>query len=151
MRRAILAALLAGFTMPAHAASDISVSLDEVQTLTFPRAVTVVNVGNPSIADITMIDSRHAFVLGKAYGSTNIIALNQNGETVYDTHIAVLGGSQATVTMQRGTERTTYNCTANHCEVSPQPGDGKASDAIAGQIAAHQDAARKAAGAPAGQ
>src|ERR1700722_16077864 len=144
MRRVILAAFLAGVTLPAHAASDISIALDEVQTLTFPRAVAVVNVGNPSIADITMIDSLHAFVLGKAYGSTNIIALNQNGETVYNTHVAVLGGSQATVTMQRGTERTTYNCTANHCEVSPQPGDGKTSDTIAGQINAHQDAARKA-------
>src|SRR5438105_4943115 len=65
MRRVLLAALLTGFpalfSAPAWA-DDISVSLDEVQTVSFPRPVTTVNVGNPAIADITMIDARHAFV-----------------------------------------------------------------------------------------
>jgi hypothetical protein len=144
MRRALLAVLLAGIALPAHA-GGITLAMDEVQTVTFPKAVATVNVGNPAIADITMIDSRHAFVLGKSYGSTNIIAVNQNGDAISNTRVAVLGGGQATVTLQRGTERTTYNCTANHCEVSPQPGDGKIADAILGQITNHQDAARKAA------
>lgn len=146
MRRVLVAALLAGLALPAQA-DTLTVSLDEVQTVTFPRPVSTVNVGNPAIADITMIDSRRAFILGKSYGSTNIIALGKNGEAVSNTHVSVLGRQQATVTLQRGTQRTTYNCTSNRCEVVPQPGDGKdAFDTANTQTNAHQDAATKAAG-----
>jgi hypothetical protein len=151
MRRALVTlafaglALPAGFCLPALA-ENISVALDEVQTVAFPRAPATVNVGNPAIADITMIDDRHAFILGKAYGSTNVIAVGKGGETISNTHVNVLNGQQATVTLQRGTQRTTYNCTANRCEAAPQPGDGKDSfEAASAQIAAHQEAAKKAA------
>ncbi len=139
------ALLLAGFALPA-CADTISVALDEVQTVTFPSQVATVNVGNPAIADITMIDDRHAFILGKAYGATNIIALGKGGDMISNTHVSVLNGQQATVTLQRGTQRTTYTCAAGRCEAAPQPGDGKDSfDAASSQISSHQDAAKKAA------
>jgi len=151
MRRIIPALLLACLALPAYA-DTISVALDEVQTVTFPNQVATVNVGNPAIADITMIDDRHAFILGKAYGSTNIIALAKGGEVISNTHVSVLNGQQATVTLQRGTSRTTYNCTASRCEAAPQPGDGKDSfDTASNQITAHQDAAKKAASPQAAQ
>ena len=35
-----------------------------------------VSIGNPAIADITVIDRTHVLVLGKTFGSTNIIALD---------------------------------------------------------------------------
>jgi len=151
MRRTLYALLLAGFALPAYA-DTISVALDEVQTVTFPSQVATVNVGNPSIADITMIDDHHAFIQGKAYGSTNIIALSKGGEMISNTRVSVLSGQQAIVTLQRGTSRTTYTCIASRCEPSPQPGDGKDSfDAASGQITAHQDAAKKAANPQAAQ
>ena len=152
MRRVLFAALLAGLALPAQA-DDLSLALDEVQTVTFPRPVGTVNVGNPGIADITMIDARRAFILGKAYGSTNIIALGRDGEPVSNTRVSVMSRQQpATVTLNRGTQRTTYNCTAVRCEVVPQPGDGKDAYANAlGQNQAHQQAATAAAagGSPA--
>ena len=63
MRRVISVLLLAGLALPAGFAQSaladtISVALDEVQTVTFPSQVATVNVGNPAIADITMIDAR---------------------------------------------------------------------------------------------
>jgi len=151
MRRASPALLLlAALAQPAFA-DTLSVAMDEVQTVTFPRQVATVNVGNPAIADITMIDDRHAFILGKSYGATNIIALNKTGEMISNTHVSVLNGQQAIVTLQRGTQRTTYNCTATRCEAAPQPGDGKESfDAASSQIATHQQAAKSAAGAGGG-
>ncbi len=149
MRRFIPALLLAGCALasaPSAFGDTLTVSLDEVQSVGFPRQVATINVGNPAIADITMIDDRHAFILGKAYGSTNIIALGKDGEMISNTHVTVLNGQQAMVTLQRGTQRTTYNCTANRCEAAPQPGDGKDSFETANaQIGAHQDAAKKAA------
>jgi Flp pilus assembly secretin CpaC len=146
MRRTLVALAFASLALPVHAAENMSVSLDEVQTVTFPAKVTTINVGNPSIADITLIDDRHAFIQGKAYGATNILALNKAGEIIFNTHVNVLNDQRATVTLQRGTQRTTYNCTASRCEAAPQPGDGKESfEAASAQIAAHQNAAKQAA------
>lgn len=144
MRR-ILFAVLALSAAPAHAAG-VSVAMDEVRTVTFPKSVATIYVGNPSIADINMIDSRHAFILGKGYGNTNMLALDQDGKQVSNTHISVLARQDASVTLQRGANRITYSCTAAHCEATPQPGDGKeAFDAANGQIAAHEATAKTAA------
>ncbi|MGZ5920453.1 MAG: pilus assembly protein N-terminal domain-containing protein [Rhizomicrobium sp.] len=144
MRR-ILFAVLALSAAPAHAAG-VSVAMDEVRTVTFPKSVATIYVGNPSIADINMIDSRHAFILGKGYGNTNMLALDQDGKQVSNTHISVLARQDSSITLQRGANRITYSCTAAHCEATPQPGDGKeAFDAANGQITAHQATAKTAA------
>jgi Flp pilus assembly secretin CpaC len=151
MRRVLLAAFVLTNVASAPAlASDLTVTMDEVRTITFNTPVATVYVGNPSIADINMIDARHAFVLGKGYGSTNIVALNHDGAQVSNIRVSVLANTdrQSTVVLNRGTQRVTYNCTADHCEATPQPGDGKdAFDALSGQIGMHEDAAKKAAGA----
>jgi Flp pilus assembly secretin CpaC len=145
MRRTLFAALAIFAAAPAHAAG-VSIAMDEVRTVTFPKSVATIYVGNPAIADINMIDSRHAFVLGKGYGNTNMVALDQDGKQVSNTHIAVLAREDATVTLQRGASRVTYSCTSHHCEATPLPGDGKeAFDAASGQINAHQGTAKAAA------
>jgi Pilus formation protein N terminal region len=145
MRRTLLAALAVFAAAPAHAAG-VSVAMDEVRTITFPKSVSTIYVGNPAIADINMIDSRHAFVLGKGYGNTNMVALDQDGQQVSNTHISVMAREDATVTLQKGGSRVTYSCTSHHCEATPQPGDGKeVFDAASAQINAHQGTAKAAA------
>src|SRR5580698_564822 len=145
MRRALLALLVVAAT-PATA-SELSVTLDEVQTITFGKPVSTVYVGNPSIADINMIDARHAFIQGKGYGSTNIVAINHDGAQVSNTRVSVLSNDrESTVVLNRGAARVTYSCTADHCEATPQPGDGKdAFEAGNSQIGQHEDVAKKAA------
>jgi hypothetical protein len=147
MRRALIAALFLASAAQAATAADVTLTLDEVHTLTFKRPVATVYVGNPAIADITMIDARHAFVLGKGYGHTNIVALNHEGAQVFNTQVTVLGsGTPNTVTLNRGAQRVTYNCAGGRCEPAPMPGDGKDSyDLMNGQMSTHQDNARKAA------
>jgi hypothetical protein len=146
MRRALFAATLLAAT-PALAAGDVRLGLDEVHTLTFKRPVATVYVGNPAIADITMIDARHAFVQGKGYGRTNFVALNQDGVQVFGTSITVTGASSGnTVVLNRGSQRITLNCAGQRCEPTPMPGDGKdAYDPTNGVAAAHQSSARTAA------
>jgi len=145
MRRTLIAALAVLAATPAHAAG-VAVAMDEVRTVTFPKSVATIYVGNPAIADINMIDSRHAFVLGKGYGNTNMVALDQDGKQVSNTHISVLAREDATVTLQKGASRVTYSCTSHHCEATPQPGDGKdVFDAASSQINAHQGTAKAAA------
>jgi Flp pilus assembly secretin CpaC len=150
MRNVIFAASLA-IALPAPAfAAGIALSMDEVRTVSFATPVATVYVGNPSIADINMIDARHAFVIGKGFGSTNIVALDGDGKQVFDTQVAVLASasnSGSTLVLNRGTQRATYSCTASHCEAMPEPGDGQtAFDTINGQLATHSAAAKSAAG-----
>src|SRR5215468_2212067 len=104
----------------------VALGLDEVHTLAFRAPVSTVYVGNPSIADVTMIDARHAFVQGKGYGRTNIMALNRDNVMVFNTHVTVTGSSGGgTVTLNRGAQRVTLNCGGGRCEATPMPGDGK--------------------------
>ncbi len=151
MRRALFAAALLA-AAPALAAGKpvapknefVALALDEVHTLTFRAPVSTVYVGNPTIADVTMIDARHAFVQGKGYGRTNLVALNRDNVQVFNTHITVTGNdSGGTVTLNRGAQRVTLSCAGGRCEPAPMPGDGKDFyDAANGQAAAHQAAAR---------
>jgi len=149
MRPVLFAAVLLAAS-PAFAAGksdSVALALDEVHTLTFRTPVSTVYVGNPSIADVTMIDARHAFVQGKGYGRTNVMALNRDNVMVFNTHITVTGNTGGgTVTLNRGAQRVTLTCAGGRCEQTPMPGDGKESDAVSGQITAHQSAARTAAG-----
>jgi Flp pilus assembly secretin CpaC len=54
----------------AVAADGITVSTNEVRILTFPAPQEDGVCGNPTIADVTVIDSTHVFVLGKSFGTT---------------------------------------------------------------------------------
>ena len=150
MRRTIFAiAVLA--VQPAHAAQavraeGVAIAMDEVRTITFPKPVATVYVGNPAIADINMIDPRHAFILGRGYGNTNIVALDHDGAQVANTHISVMARDDPTITLERGSNRLTYSCTSSHCEATPQPGDGKDQfDATNGADQPHAAAAKTAA------
>lgn len=146
MRHVLLATALVSASYLPAAAADVSLALDEVRTLTFNTPVATVYVGNPAIADITMIDARHAFVQGKGFGRTNIVALNPDGKQVFGSRVNVTGGDSAgTVTLNRGAQRVTYNCSGARCEPAPVPGDGKDADVTQGQITNHQNAARQAA------
>src|ERR1700742_1207357 len=95
-RSFVLSAAALVASAPAFAAS-VSVPLDEVRILSFPDPVTTVYVGNPVIADVTVIDSKHVFVLGKSFGATNLIALGPDGNAIANEHVLVFGHSASTV------------------------------------------------------
>src|SRR6185295_6728830 len=147
MHRAVFFVATFFAVAPAYAADKnegVALALDEVHTLTFRTPVSTVYVGNPSIADVTMIDARHAFVQAKGYGRTNIMALNRDNVMVFNTHVSVTGSQGGgTVTLNRGAQRVTLNCAGGRCEQTPMPGDSKdAFEGSANQTAAHQNTAR---------
>lgn len=145
MRRTLFAALVLFVASPASAAG-VAISMDEVRTITFPEPVTTVYVGNSSIAEVNMIDSRHAFVLGKVPGITNIVALDHDGDQISNMHVNVMARDASTVTLQSGPSRLTYSCTASHCDATPEPGDEKpVFDSVSGEISTHEATAKGAA------
>jgi hypothetical protein len=126
MKRAASIALLGTavlFATGADAADGVSVPMDEVRMVAFSQPVTTVYVGNPVIADVTMIDSEHAFLLGKTFGETNMIALGPNGKPISNQHVVVFGRRMGAVTLNRGSQTYNYTCTSLHCETQPVPGD----------------------------
>jgi hypothetical protein len=127
MRRATFLAAIATMSLvtgiaPASAA-DVGVSMDEVTLVAFPKPISTAYMGNTVIADITMIDSKHVFVLGKTYGATNLIALGADGKVVANDRVTVYGRRAGLVTLDRGPVQYNYSCTSNHCEAQPVPGD----------------------------
>ena len=142
--------LLASMLLAAGAAqardASVAVPLDAVRMVAFDRPIATLYIGNPVIADVTMIDKRHAFVQGKAYGATNIVALDASGDEISNRQVIVFGSGSAVVTLQRGAAQTTYSCAASRCEPSPQPGDGKDPfDENMDQIQKHQSLVSKVA------
>jgi hypothetical protein len=131
-------------------AAEIAVPMDEVRMMTFRAPIRTVVVGNPVIADVSVVDDRHIFILGKNIGSTNVVILNGEGQQVANELISVTGQSNSMVTLQRGVAQTTFACHGERCHQMPLVGD--ATDpysALAEQIDTRENAARTAAGAPA--
>lgn len=107
----------------AHKAeAGLAVPEDEARIVSFDKPVTTVFVADPSVADINVIDSTHAFLLGKAFGETNLIALDAQGNPISSRHITVYGGSSL-VTLNRGNAQFTYACASVRCEFASAPGD----------------------------
>ena len=107
---------------PVHHTAGIGLAVDQARLISFPEPVKTVYVGNPVIADISMLDSQHAFVQGKTFGVTNLIALSANGKQVSNQQVTVLNNGAA-VTVNRGADQFNYMCTLAHCETAPRPGD----------------------------
>ena len=144
MRRnfAFAFAVAAGLTGGQAFAGGVAVPMDEVRTVAFAKPVATVYVGNPAIADINMIDARHAFVLGKSFGTTNIIALDNTGHEVANTFVSVSGSNGAMVTLMKGATQTTLSCTGKRCEVAPLPGDARFGD-VMGDVGKRQELGTK--------
>jgi hypothetical protein len=105
----------------AHA-SGVSVTIDQARLISFPKPVKTVFVGNPTIVDITMLDPQHAFLLGKTFGLTNMIALGTDGKEISNQQVVVYN-NVAALTINRGADQYNYMCTRAHCETAPRPGD----------------------------
>lgn len=144
-------AAAAALSAPAMA-GDIAVPMDQVRIVTFDKPVSTVYVGNPVVADVTVIDSKRVFVLGKAFGSTNVIALDAAGNQIADKALTVYGSGANMVTLNRGAEQLTYACAAARCETAPMPGDATQNfSAVMGEVSQHQSMGKQAANETASQ
>ncbi len=147
----LTASALVALGRPAMAEGGISIPLDEARVIAFAKPVQTVFVGNPTVADVNMIDPRHAFILGKAFGATNLIALDAKGNPIASRKVTVLGGSSL-ITLNRGNDQYTFACATGRCEHARAPGDNKQSyDEFMGSVTTREDYAQKQADASGGQ
>jgi hypothetical protein len=139
---------LTGETLAGPVSVPVSVPMDNVALVSFKAPVTTVYIGNPSIAELTIIDSRHVFVLGKRFGATNLIALGPDKNVIENDPVTVSSRQAEAVTVFRGPDTYNYVCTGYHCETRPVPGDPKVYfDNTEGEAGEHEEAGTKVAGA----
>src|SRR5215469_8299135 len=122
-----------------RAPGGIGVVVDQARLVSFTEPVKTLYVGNPWIADIQMVDPQHAFLLGKTFGVTNLIAMSANGKELSNQQVTVSNNSVA-VTVNRGADQFNYMCTHAHCEASPRPGDPQPYVAAEQAATAHETA-----------
>jgi len=105
------------------AAGGISVGIDTSRPVHLARDASSIFVGNPSIADVYVQNGKLIFLSGRSFGTTNLIALDAEGQQIMDVPVTVTDAPGKTVTLQRGVAgRISYAC-SGRCEPTPMPGD----------------------------
>lgn len=66
---------------PAEIGPGMSLTIGKSTLVRLPTPISRLSVGNPAVADVTLISSRELYLLGKTYGSTNVILWSRNGPT----------------------------------------------------------------------
>lgn len=91
----------------------IRVDLDYARIVKLPQGAQTMVIGNPLIADITMLRNSGLMVItGKSFGTTNLIVLDRAGSQVGESIVTVVP-PQDKLVVQRGTHRESYSCNPN--------------------------------------
>lgn len=143
----LLSCLIGGASLlmivSARAEDTLVVTVDQARIVKVPPGTQTLVIGNPMIADVTLLKSGNAMVVtGKGFGETNFIALDRSGMPVAQSEIQVVSSPNGLI-VQRGMERESYNC-APRCQPAARLGDDPAYfNQITGQIQAHAAQATK--------
>lgn len=121
MRRLVIALAIA--VCPAAAlAQSLMVNIDQSARITLSRPAHDVIVGNPMMADVTVLDERHILLQGKSYGVTNLLVTDQSGRAIMNRQVVISAPDTNRVSIYRGPDVYNYAC-ANKCERTPMPGE----------------------------
>ena len=85
-------ALLAGPGLALAQSGRISVEIDQAQRVQLRGPAGSVIVGNPEIADVTVVDANTLYITGKGYGVTEVVAVDPIGRTVFQSQVVVTAG-----------------------------------------------------------
>jgi hypothetical protein len=106
----LCALLLALAATPAAARPSLVVPIDHATRLTLSRPAGSVVVGNPAVADVTVVDAHTVFVTGKGYGVSEIVVVDPLGRTVWQGEVVVTAPQSGQVSVFRGSEMTDMAC-----------------------------------------
>lgn len=112
MKRIALLALVATALASAAVAQSrpLNVEIDRSARVALRGAASSVIVGNPAIADVTVVDANTLYIVGKGYGVTEVVAVDAIGRPLFQSQIVVTGGSTGSVRMWRGGQVTEMAC-----------------------------------------
>ena len=116
------------------------VTIDQARVVNVPTGTEALIVGNAAIADLTLLkQGGKVIITGKGFGETNFIALDAAGNSLSQSLIHVVAGSNALL-VQRGMDRQSYACgpPSRQCMPTAKLGDdAKYFGEAAGQVKDH--------------
>jgi Flp pilus assembly secretin CpaC len=139
--------VLAFGASPARAETDvIAVTLDQAKIAKLPAGATALIIGNPMIADVTLLKNNNSMVItGKGFGQTNLIAIDAQGSVILERQVRVLP-TRTVLILQSGSSRISYACNPD-CMPTVQLGDDdKTFTEAGGQISSRNGYAAGGAG-----
>ena len=120
----------------AGAAELLSATLDKVTVMRLGRPASVVIVGSPEVADVSLDNPRLIFVFGRRVGETSLMILDENGDEIASFDVVVSAEPERHVTVHRSTASVgTLSCNPRctrienpGIEAEPEEGGGGSSD-----------------------
>ena len=120
MRRPIqtlaLAALCAAAAVAAAATpGGLTIGLNESRRIALYGSAATIIVDDPTIADVAVTDLHSVIVIGRGYGSTQLVVTAKGGRTLLATEVSVVSSNTGRVTLTRGLDSTDFSCTGGRC------------------------------------
>ena len=125
MRRLTLA-LCACLSLAATAASaqsasaPLTVSAGQAARITLSAPARDIVVGDPTVADVSLVNDRTLVILAKKVGATTVMAFDARGQALADRQVVVSDVPAGGVIVQRGGATSAYACGAT-CSPLPVP------------------------------
>ena len=104
------------------ALNALRIIIDRAKVVRIAKTADTIIVGNPSIVDATIQDSRTIALTGRNFGVINMIVLDSDGAAIVDETIVVQGHETNTVRIYRQSVRETLACSPV-CENTLTVGD----------------------------
>ena len=77
-------------TEPSTVGPALNLTIGKSTMMRLPSAITRISVGNPTVADVTLIGPAELYLLGKTYGSTNLMIWRKGaGPTAIDVNVNI--------------------------------------------------------------
>lgn len=126
-------------------AASLSVVINQSRIISLSEPASTFVVGNPSIADANFASPTKVLVLGKAYGATNLIALDSSGKVILNTNLHVVTNQSSRVSLYKGSAKQSLDCYGNCVAVIDVGDDFDIVEPLIKTNKAAQDLANKAA------
>lgn len=123
------AAMLAVPALATAQSASLNVEIDQARRVQLHGPAGSVIVGNPQIADVTVVDANTLYITGKGYGVTEVVAVDPIGRTVFQSQVVVTAGDGGgRVRVWRGAQATEMAC-ASSCSPSLRGTSGPTAEA----------------------
>jgi Flp pilus assembly secretin CpaC len=97
-------------SLAAPQSSPLSVSAGAAARIVLSAPVRDIVVGDPTVADVSLVNERTLVVLGKKAGATTVLAFDARGRALADRDVVVSDVPTQAVVVQRGGTASTYAC-----------------------------------------
>ena len=108
---AFLSAGMLPYQVNATEIQAIQIQTDQAHILRLDKTAKSVIIGNDTIVDAVMQDGKTIVLTGRSNGVTNLVVIDQDGETLLDEKVMVGQNDVATTRIFRGANVLVMSCT----------------------------------------